>query len=173
MRMREIGCAARVVRFAREERGSADLVLASIDRWRVWGYRLALKITGCPDAAADAVQEALIRAHRSRGSLRSVEAADGWFKKTLVRAALDQRARESRALPEQPAASDPDLGASLQVRLTLRKLKPEQRALLALALGAGYSYAEIAYLLDVPEGTVASRLHAAKSAFRKKWEEAQ
>lgn len=158
---------------AGDERQPTDLVLASIDRWRVWGYRLALKITGCPDAAADAVQEALIRAHRSRRSLRSVEAADGWFKKTLVRAALDQRARESRVVPEETAVSDPDLGASLQVRLTLRKLKPEQRALLALALGAGYSYAEIAYLLDVPEGTVASRLHAAKSAFRKKWEEAQ
>ncbi|GIK33270.1 MAG: RNA polymerase sigma factor [Armatimonadetes bacterium] len=158
---------------AGDERQPTDLVLASIDRWRVWGYRLALKITGCPDAAADAVQEALIRAHRSRRSLRSVEAADGWFKKTLVRAALDQRARESRVVPEETAVSDPDLGASLQVRLTLRKLKPEQRALLALALGAGYSYAEIAHLLDIPEGTVASRLHAAKSAFRKKWEEAQ
>lgn len=173
MRMREIGCATRVVGFAQEECASGDLVLASMDRWRVWGYRLALKITGCPDAAADAVQEALIRAHRSRSSLHSVDAADGWFKKTLVRAALDQRAHESRAVPEEPPASDPDLGASLQVRLTLSKLNPQHRALLALALGAGYSYAEIAHLLDIPEGTVASRLHAAKSAFRKKWEEAQ
>lgn len=173
MKMGEIGCATHVAKFALENGANHEVVLASLDRWRVWGYRLALKITGCPEAAADAVQEALIRAHRSKGALHSVEAADGWFRKTLVRAALDQRVRECRPALEDTAAANLDLGASLQVRMTLRKLKPEQRALLALAIGAGYSYAEIAQLLNIPEGTVASRLHAAKAAFRKMWEETQ
>ena len=58
----------------------------------------------------------------------------------------------------------------LAVFETLRKLDPEQRALLGMALNQGLSYREIGEALDIPEGTVASRLNAAKKAFQRKWE---
>jgi len=136
--------------------------------WRVWGYRLALKITGCPEAAADALQNALIRAFRSRGKLDQVESPRAWFRQILVRCAIDQLPIPNPN-PTEPIA-DADPAESIHIRNVLAKLDSADRAILALAIGEGLSYAEIATLLEIPEGTVGSRLHHAKSAFRKRWE---
>lgn len=141
--------------------------------WRVWGYRLALKITGCPEAAEDALQEALLRALAGYGRLRSSAASASWFRQIVVRCALAQvpdRTRTALANASEKAAGG-DLEQDLAVRRTLAKLRPEQRGILALAIGEGMTYEEIACCLDIPEGTVASRLHAAKQAFRAIWEE--
>jgi RNA polymerase sigma-70 factor (ECF subfamily) len=59
----------------------------------------------------------------------------------------------------------------LAVFEVLKRLTPEHRALLGMAINQGLSYREISEALDIPEGTVASRLSAAKKAFQRKWEE--
>lgn len=143
--------------------------------WRVWGFRLALKITGCPDAAEDALQEALFRALRSRGSLRNPESGTAWFRRILVRCALGQVPARPVQPSEEPvaASAEADIVEALHVRRTLSKLRPAHRAVLALAIGEGLSYAEIADAMGVREGTIASRLHAAKKAFRTLWEDEQ
>jgi RNA polymerase sigma-70 factor, ECF subfamily len=140
------------------------------DHRRPKGFRLALKITGCPEAARDAVQEALMRAFRGRRRLRSAEGADAWFRKILVRCALNGKPTLHSAFEERAIGMDADLLLErLHVRRTLARLKPEYRALLALAVGEELSYAVIAQTLEIPIGTVGSRLSAAREAFRKEW----
>ena len=57
----------------------------------------------------------------------------------------------------------------MAVRHALSRLAPKDRALLALAHMEGLSYAELSDTLGIPSGTVGSRLHAAREAFRKEW----
>ena len=140
---------------------------------RVWGFRAAFKRTGCPDAAEDALQEALLRALRSRGSLRNPESGTAWFRRILVRCAIGQIPARPFEPSEEPIAESAETAIleALHVRRTLCQLRPTHRAVLALAIGEGLSYAEIADAMGVREGTVASRLHAAKKAFRTLWED--
>ena len=72
-----------------------------------------------------------------------------------------KRRRSTGSLSEslQTQEISPD---TLAVYEVLRKLTPEQRALLGMALNQGLSYREIGEALGIPEGTVASRLSAAK-----------
>ena len=81
------------------------------------------------------------------------------------------RSRRPTTELQAEEAHSPDLDGQIQVARTLQRLKPDQRALLALALGEGLSYRETAAALSIPEGTVSSRLNTAKVAFRKLWEE--
>lgn len=135
--------------------------------WRIWGYRLALKITGCPDAASDAVQEALVRAFKSQNQLSQIESPRAWFRKVLVRCAIDQTVKPLERQMELTAKDEED---AIHVRQILQCLEPNHRAILALSIGEGLSYEEISELLGIPIGTVGSRLFHAKEAFRKAWE---
>jgi RNA polymerase sigma-70 factor, ECF subfamily len=58
---------------------------------------------------------------------------------------------------------------SIAVRDALARLEPTDRAILSLSHFEGLSYAEISQALEIPAGTVASRLHAARDAFRREW----
>ena len=72
----------------------------------------------------------------------------------------------------QPAfeASGADTEQELAVRRCFAKLSPMHREVLLLAGVEGYTTPEAAKMLDVPEGTVASRLRLARAAFAREWE---
>src|SRR5207237_989656 len=80
-------------------------------------------------------------------------------------------ARAARNVPtelyELPAPGDPQLRAD--VRDVLARLSPEHRAALVLRDLEGLDEAAVARLLDVPVGTVKSRLHRARASFRRAW----
>jgi len=135
---------------------------------RPWLYRLALAITARPDLAEDAAQEALIRGARSRDKLRQVDEPRAWMRRVVVRCAVDALTA-GPTQPETTGTAYADPTESIAVRQTLERLDPNDRAVLALAHFEGLSYAEIAAALEIPSGTVGSRLHAAKEAFRKEW----
>lgn len=145
-----------------------------LNRYRESSYRIAIRIVSDPDMAEDIVQEALIRAFQSWDRLALVERQSAWVRKVVVRCALNalERRRVDRPL-EPDHASAPASEDDFQVVLVLAKLSYEQRAILGLALGEGFSYSEIADALEIPIGTVGSRIHHAKAAFRKAWEAAK
>lgn len=139
----------------------------------------------CRDAAdaADAVQAGLEQAWKHRSSLRVDGAAKAWLDRIVVREAIRvARARRSwlaRLLhPDEQVTwlEPPDTRATdglerAALRTALGALSPEQRAVVALHLYAGYSVAETAALVDAPEETVRSRLRLARHRLRRQLEE--
>jgi RNA polymerase sigma-70 factor (ECF subfamily) len=93
------------------------------------------------------------------------------FRTFLYRIALNRVVSERRKMAEAPAL-DPegavggDIGTGQQVREALARLEPEQREIVMLREYQGLGYQEIAQVLNVPVGTVRSRLFRAKLALR-------
>jgi len=134
-------------------------------------FRCALAICGEPDGAEDVAQEVLMILFRSRQRLLSIENPPSWVRRITVRCATRylKRSRTTDRLSETLQASEVPAD-NLAVYEVLRQLTPGQRAILGMALNQGLSYREIAEALDIPEGTVGSRLNAAKKEFQRKWE---
>lgn len=120
---------------------------------------------------ADATQEALVAIVRSLRTLREPTAVFGWARTIAAREAVRVARRNERLVPgdmaELPDRGDPQL--SVDVRDVLARLSPEHRAVLVLRDLEGLDEQTAAALLDVPAGTVKSRLHRARASFRKGW----
>jgi len=114
----------------------------------------------------------MIRVLKGIRSLREPAALRGWVRRIAVREAikLAQARRDPLLLdrlPERAAGEAAEVGADIAD--VLRRLTPEQRAILVLRDLEGFSEAEAATLLGVERGTVKSRLHRARQAFRRRW----
>ena len=150
---------------------------------RRWNGRLiahAWRLLGDPEAARDAVQEGWSEIIRGLPRLADTRAFPAWAYRIVSRrsARLIGRARRDRrlrdAIEAQPtAASYEASGAGLdseKVRNAMAILPPEQRAAIALFHLEEMSVAEVAVALDVPAGTVKTRLMAARVKLRAAFE---
>lgn len=117
--------------------------------------------------AADALQEALLSAHRTAENFRADAAVRSWLHRIVVNACLD-RIRRNRARPTVPLGEqtqetrDPvdryaDIDLSIVVEKALFSLPPDQRAAVVAVDMEGYSVADAAIALGVPTGTIKSR----------------
>jgi RNA polymerase sigma-70 factor (ECF subfamily) len=153
--------------------GDADAFAELVRRHRDRLWAVALRTLGDREEAADALQDALLSAHRAAGRFRGESAVTTWLHRIVVNACLD-RARRRTAhptvpLPEtghsddgapygpEPAAPATDHDTALVVRQALAALPAEQRAALVLVDVQGYPVAEAAAILEVAEGTIKSR----------------
>jgi RNA polymerase sigma-70 factor (ECF subfamily) len=156
----------------RDERAKvrADEAVHTIELYRERLFRLALAIVADRELAEDVAQETLARAFRHRGKLAQVESVEAWLRTICVRQAINalRNRRETPATGEPPTSQDGTL--AIAVEQVLARLSPDHSVVLALVLYEGLSYGEVADLLGIPEGTVASRLSAAKAEFRRRWE---
>lgn len=124
------------------------------------------------DAGDDAVQDAMIAITRNLASLREPAALRGWARRIAVREAVRaaRRGRDAPTDPHELVATAPDDPATpVDVRAVLDDLSPEHRAVLVLRHLDGLDEAEMAEVLAVAPGTVKSRLHRARAAFRARW----
>ncbi|MEU9034703.1 RNA polymerase sigma factor [Streptomyces sp. NPDC048352] len=119
----------------------------------------------------DAAQEALLAVFTSLRSLREPEALYGWVRAIAVREAVRAAQRAARVRPAEPAdvpaQGDPELAADIGD--VLARLSPAHRAVLVLRDVEGLDEEAAAAVLGVPAGTAKSRLHRARSSFRKAW----
>jgi RNA polymerase sigma-70 factor, ECF subfamily len=145
---------------------SADEI-ERVYRERYVGFRNALvTVTGSRESARDAVQEAFARALRHREQHRG-GSLEAWIFRIALRAALESRRNgrevrlEDAVDPELPEPQrDPELAAAL------RELSPRRRLIVFLRYFADLSYAEIAEVCGISEGTVAAALAQAKAALQ-------
>jgi RNA polymerase sigma-70 factor (ECF subfamily) len=146
------------------------LAASAVDRL----YAAARLILRTTDLAEDAVQEALIRAWEQLPSLRDPDRFEAWLYRLMVNACADQGrqlrrwSQQVRPLPFDAAIGD-DTGSVAdreQLERGFDRLKPEQRAVVVLHYYSGFSTAEIARVLGIPEGTARSRLFYATEAMR-------
>jgi len=145
-----------------------DLTIARLDATA----RLVLRDR---DLARDAVQEALIRAWRDLPGLRDPDRFDAWLHRLTVNACLDlarhrrRRPVEVELIPtDAPATRDlsHDLAQHDLLDRALRDLDPTHRAVVALHYLLGMPLQEVAGALDIPIGTVKSRLHYSLASMR-------
>lgn len=121
-------------------------------------------VVGSYEEAHDVVQEAFARALRSRSDFRGEGSFRAWVWRIALRVALETRRRGRRnpidLLDPQLVESerDPDLAAAL------RRLPPRKRLVVFLRYFADLSYAEIAEVAGISEGTVAAALSQARAA---------
>ena len=147
----------------------ASLVDASIDRL----FGVAHRILRDWYAADDAVQETFVAAWRDLRGLRDPDRFDAWLYRILVRICHRQAvaARQGpRRVEDDDAATAPSVTDRVadrdQLERAYERLTRDQRSLLVLRFHVGLTHAELADVLSIPEGTVASRLHYATKALR-------
>ncbi|MBB2989031.1 RNA polymerase sigma-70 factor (ECF subfamily) [Mycolicibacterium iranicum] len=133
-------------------------------------YRLAHLTSRNPDDAADALQDAMLAAHRTAPSFRHDSAVSSWLYRIVVNACLDRlRRNKARACDELDAdlcgTVDPTgrLDTAIVIERALQRLPVEQRAAVVAVDMQGFSVAETARMLGVAEGTVKSRCSRARA----------
>ena len=138
-------------------------------------YRVGARILRDADRAEDAVQSTLVAIWRDLPSLRDPERFEAWTYRTLVRECHAQSRRERRvgvklvAMPESiPTGSGGIEAVDLrdQLERSFEALSPDHRTVIVLHHYLGLPLTEIAEILDLPYGTVGSRLHHAMRALR-------
>jgi len=158
-----------------DPRGDAELLAAHvagdrhafaelISRHHSRLYRVARRTSRTAEDANEALQEALLAAHRYAGSVRHDTAVGGWLHRIVVNACRDQLRRTKRNATTIPiddsypvADRTSQIDTALVVRTALMQLSVEQRAAVVAVDMQGYSVADTAALLGVAPGTVKSR----------------
>jgi RNA polymerase sigma-70 factor (ECF subfamily) len=142
------------------QRGSApDLEALFREHWPR-AYRAAYLVVHDAAAAEDIAQEAFLAAVRNLDRFDRRRPFGPWLHRIAVNRAIDwTRARSLRAEAEEHDVAAPERAESDERMLpALATLDPEQRAVIVLRYLLEYTPGEIAELLDLPRGTVNSRL---------------
>ena len=154
-----------------DEEAYAGLMAMTGDRLIAIAYRILRDL----HRAEDAVQVALVNAWRDLPTLREPDRFDAWLTRILVRACYVEADRgrrwtaNLRVLPiDLPETSDAMSTVADRDRLDrgFRRLPTDQRAIVVLHHYLGWSQPEIARALEIPIGTVKSRLFYATRALR-------
>lgn len=142
-------------------------------------FRMAMGVLHNRADAEEVAQDALLRAYKNFETLRDRAAFRGWLARIAWRLALDRqrgtRRREKRELAAPnfvPQRDAEQVAAASEFETHLARamdeLPEKYRQTLILAAIEGYSTGEVASLLDLPEGTVKSRLYSARKILAEK-----
>ena len=133
------------------------------DRYRSFRDILA-GVVGSHELAREVVQEAFARALREQRKFRGEGSLESWVWRIAVNVALKMRRGLARewALDQEYEAASRETTPDRDVRAAVRALPPRRRLVVFLRYFADLSYAEIAEVAGVSEGTVAATLAQAK-----------
>ena len=154
-------------------RAGDEAALANlIAKHRMRLVRTAANLLRDRHEAEDVAQDAFLKAFREIHKLREDRAFSGYLYRICVRLCMD-RLRLKRADVIEFDRAEPHEGGRVENRVLieklLRKLPLELRTTLVLREIEQLSYEEVAEAMNVPVGTVRSRLHAARERFRVLW----
>jgi RNA polymerase sigma-70 factor (ECF subfamily) len=160
----------------RAKRGDEAAFMTIVRHYDPGLRSLAFRLLRDPHRMDDALQEAYVKAFRSLPRFRGESRLGTWLYRIAYNACLDELGAARRVTPlslesvaERPdpqmsvhdsVASRSDLAAALE------RLPVEERAAVLLVDAQGFAYRDAAEILDVPEGTVASRLSRARAQLR-------
>ena len=148
-------------------------------------YRLAFRLTGRKAEAEDLFQELLIKAFGKLDDLVSIDEPGSWLSRVMYNLFIDEQRRFARrrmhvvdegflsgeglagfAGDEDPERDQHRLEKLRQLDTALSELSDEHRIIVLLHDTEGYKIEEIHRLMDIPIGTVKSRLHRARARLR-------
>ncbi|MFV1997143.1 MAG: RNA polymerase sigma factor [Acidiferrobacterales bacterium] len=155
-----------------------DLVGPHIDHL----YRLAYRFTSKREDAEDLVQDLLVKLYGRNRDLHNIEKLRPWLARVLYRLFIDKTRQAGRSVlnavddevaPDERSATDATIESIVEGTLTREKiqqaiacLNEDQRVLLAFHDIEGYTLIELVDVLDVPLGTLKSRLNRARAKLR-------
>ncbi len=161
----------------RSKGGSREAFGQLVGRYQAPVYRVVRGILGSPSESEDVAQEVFLKAYANLAKFRGESGFFTWLYRIAVNEALRARKRRTfanaDALPEveapPPAPPEEDAPTLATLEKLLRKLSDEFRAIVVLRDIEGLSYTEIAETLEIPIGTVESRLFRARQELRALW----
>jgi len=166
--------------------GNSEAFGVLVTRYQDRLYPTIFRLTGCADEARDLLQDAFLRAFEKLDRFQGESSFYTWIYRIAVNLALSGRRRRRPIIrlgrepgevaidpPSDSAESDPS--APLQraerdrlIQDALNALAPDHRAVVVLKEFDGLQYEEIGAMLDIPIGTVRSRLHRARCELRER-----
>jgi RNA polymerase sigma-70 factor (ECF subfamily) len=163
------------------QKGDLEALCGLYDRHRHMVYRTALAITGDPETAADLLQDVFLRLHRFAHRVDPQRPLRPWLYRMTANMAytwIKRRHRWNRFLQEMAARLSRETRASphqqteqneewKEVQMALDAISPEKRVVVVLYYLNDLSVQEIAEVLDLPIGTVKSRLHYGRLALKR------
>ena len=161
--------------------GEADAFTALVQRHQQRVYSLCVRVLGDTDAAADVAQDTFLTVLRKIDGFRGEAAFTTWLHRVAVNACYDELRRKQRRPMLHVAADDgrehepgppvPDhadeVAGARDAAWALTRIPEEFRVALVLADVHDMAYEQIAQVLDVPIGTVKSRVHRGRLALGK------
>jgi RNA polymerase sigma factor (sigma-70 family) len=147
--------------------GHADAFQYLVRRYQARALAHGRALTGNDADAADAAQEAFLDAFRCLHQFDVHREFYPWFYVLLRHRCFKQRTRpgtrpESGPLPEREVAQLPPTEQAIDLYAALARLEPADRELVVLKHLDGWTYDELAVRLEIPRGTVMSRLFSAR-----------
>lgn len=155
--------------------GSREASSRLVVKWTPKLLAFAGRVLGTTEAARDAVQDTWESAVRGLPQLDDPARFRSWIYAIASRKCADvlrgkyrdaRIAESAKAMSEEARDAEGDASHQLDIGAALKRLPPEQRIATSLFFGEEMSVAEIATITGVPEGTVKSRLFAARKALR-------
>jgi RNA polymerase sigma-70 factor (ECF subfamily) len=168
--------------------GNKKALSVLVERYKKLAYQTALGLVGNRDDAFDISQEAFLRLYRSAKTYDDTQPFVPWFYtivSNLARTWLRRRSRTEHRMVDvddssflmvsQETPEDVYIGRETigRLRAALMQLGFEEREIITLQHFRGMSYSEIAELLEIPKGTVMSRLYYARKRLAKLMKEAE
>ncbi|MBI1736208.1 MAG: sigma-70 family RNA polymerase sigma factor [Candidatus Rokubacteria bacterium] len=170
----------------RSQRGELEAFEALVEKYRQRVWRLAFNVLRDREEAWDVAQEAFVRAWQALGNFRGQSAFYTWLFRITMNVASDrlrQRGARGRAFGTERVGEEemertmadtdvsPDERAARterreRIQQALAALPEHHRTIIMLSDLEGLSYREIADVLEIPMGTVMSRLHNARKKLR-------
>lgn len=160
--------------------GSLEALGELYDRYRQMVYRTALAITGDPDAASDLLQDVFLRLHRFAVRIDPQRPLEPWLYRMTANLSYTWVKRRNRWIRPLEDLAEWLVGTSRnqpyevverndewqQVQHAVSNLPLAQRVVVVLYYLNDLSLQEISEILDVPVGTVKSRLHYGRNSLR-------
>lgn len=149
-------------------------------------YPTILRLAGCAEDAHDLLQDTFLRAYQKLARFQGDSSFYTWVYRIAVNLALSDRRRRKGPTrvaasgggsvldpPDDPSHTDPSgpmerAERDAQVQAALNALQPDHRAVVVMKDLDGFRYEEIAEMLDIPVGTVRSRLHRARTELKQR-----
>ena len=169
-------CVRRII-----QRGETDAFEILVRRHEKTIFNLVYRMLGDYDDAAEVSQEVFLSAYRAIGQFRGDANFSTWLYRIALNHATTRRrsmsSRQQKTVPidDMEPLSDPELGPAEtlerkeireRVQLALNKLEPDDATMILLRDLQDISYDEVARVLEIPVGTVKSRLHRARQALK-------
>ncbi len=150
-------------------------------------YHQAYRLTNNQDDAEDLVQDLLLRIYEKKSELENIEKLTSWLLRSLYHQFVDNYRKKSRlpidnredkseeiiesteGFQKTPQVLHEHLDTNKNLQQAIQKLNADQQAIISLHDIEGYSLPELSEILDLPLGTLKSRLHRARQTLREEF----